>query len=597
MNDNILEPMENRLDFFEIMQPEKGYFIDKIIVTTYSLDMDVLIGLLILLGASSEDIKGKSRVELLYILRNMKDKVLLFCQAGKIINPSKLEEKTFFSFLENVINPVKPNRRKSFHPKTYLIRYKEAGKKIYKYKFIVMSKNLTFSRNWDISIGLNGRLESTHQENSEPIYEFYKYLFNNLENYFNEKNLKDFEEMITEIKKVNFKSENLDIFNNIEFIPMGIEKKYTKLIQGEILDKKYKRGFIISPFLSSNIVEKIYKNGNDESERILVTREDSLNKLVKIKENISGLKIYKIKDEIITGEQDIQNNNVEVDIHAKMYLFELENGITEVFLGSANESSNAFLENGNIEFMVKLTTKRSLIDNLKQDLLYDQNGEKYFELVQIEGMEEKNLEEENYEEIINSIISLNIISEVIKYSEDNYKICLKIKENLMDLDKYDIKIYPLTKKEEAHQLLNKIEFNGLSLRELTQFFVVRINEQKEIIIKIPLDINILVEREKQLSNNLVETEEEFIEYISYLLGDTSSIYMMRNILKNSNSNKEGRGFLNIDGLYEKTLKVLSKEPEKIKELNDFIESIKNSNNEDIKDMARFFEVILNGYAF
>ena len=255
------------------------------------------------------------------------------------------------------------------------------------------------------------------------------------------------------------------------------------------------------------------------------------------------------------------------------------------------------LENGNIEFMVKLTTKRSLIDNLKQDLLYDQNGEKYFELVQIEGMEEKNLEEENYEEIINSIISLNIISQVIKYSEDNYKICLKIKENLMDLDKYDIKIYPLTKKEEAHQLLNKIEFNGLSLRELTQFFVVRINEQKEIIIKIPLDINILVEREKQLSNNLVETEEEFIEYISYLLGDTSSIYMMRNILKNSNSNKEGRGFLNIDGLYEKTLKVLSKEPEKIKELNDFIESIKNSNNEDIKDMARFFEVILNGYAF
>ena len=120
--------------------------------------------------------------------------------------------------MENVINPVKPNRRKSFHPKTYLIRYKEAGKKIYKYKFIVMSKNLTFSRNWDISIGLNGRLESTHQENSEPIYEFYKYLFNNLENYFNEKNLKDFEEMITKI--------NMLIFKQIFLIFMNIFKEH-----------------------------------------------------------------------------------------------------------------------------------------------------------------------------------------------------------------------------------------------------------------------------------------------------------------------------------------------------------------------------------
>ena len=250
MNENILEPIENRLDFFEIMQPERGYIVDKIIVTTYSLDMDTLIGLLILLGANSEDIKGKNKVELLYILSNMKDKVLLFCQAGKIMKPSRLEQKSFYAFLENIINPIKLKNKKSFHPKTYLIRYKELGKDNYKYKFIVMSKNLTFSRNWELSMSLDGNVATEEQEKSIAICQFYKYLFSN---YLDTAKLQEFEGIIKELKKVNFKKD-LGIFDDIKFLPMGIGEEYTSLI----LRKKYKRSFIISPFLMVMMRQKEY---------------------------------------------------------------------------------------------------------------------------------------------------------------------------------------------------------------------------------------------------------------------------------------------------------------------------------------------------
>ena len=593
MYESIIEPMENRLDFFEIMQPDKGYTIDKIIITTYSLDMNTLIGLLILLGANSEELRNKSKVELLYILSNMKDKVLLFCQAGKINNSSRLEEKNFYYFLENIINPIKLKNRKSFHPKTYLIRYKEIGKDTCKYKFIVMSKNLTFSKNWELSISLDGKVDTNVKEEDTPVYEFYKYLLTE-----NTNNLKNFETIIKELKKVKFKND-LGFFDNIEFFPMGIEAKYTSLIQKEILYKKYKKAFIISPFLSDNIVKIIYTNGDDKAERILISREDSFGKLINIKQDIRNLKTYKLKDKIINVEEELGDDDIyykNEDIHAKLYLFELENNTTEMFVGSANESSNAFLENGNIEFMVKLTTKKALFDIFKNNLLYDKE-EKYFDLVEIKEKLDENIEQEdNFEEVINIINYLNIDSKIKNDFKDDYTICLKISEDLHNLQKYNIKIYPLTNKNKEKQFSKEMEFNGLKLEEITKFFAININDKKEFVIKIPMEGNILIEREKQLRKGIVETEKDFLEYISYLLGDTSTIYMIRNFLKkDSNQNIGKYNSVNQSGLYERTLKALCKEPNKIKELSDFINSMKETKNDKLQNNIRFFEAVLSGF--
>ena len=128
------------------------------------------------------------------------------------------------------------------------------------------------------------------------------------------------------------------------------------------------------------------------------------------------------------------------------------------------------------------------------------------------------------------------------------------------------------------------------------FAKININGKKEYIIKIPVDTNILIDREKQLCKGIVETEKDFLEYISYLLGDTSTIYMIRSFFeKNSNQNKEKYKSIYQNGLYERTLKTLSKEPDKIKELREFIDRMKESNNEELQDTISFFEVILSGF--
>src|SRR5699024_8351961 len=114
---------------------------------------------------------------------------------------------------------------------------------------------------------LDGNVATEEQEKSIAICQFYKYLFSN---YLDTAKLQEFEGIIKELKKVNFKKD-LGIFDDIKFLPMGIGEEYTSLI----LRKKYKRSFIISPFLSDNIVRTIYANGNDEAERILISREDS----------------------------------------------------------------------------------------------------------------------------------------------------------------------------------------------------------------------------------------------------------------------------------------------------------------------------------
>ena len=159
----LLNPNYDRLDYGQILTPPTGCTLDFAIGTTYSLDLDALVGASLALGLSEEtdSILMNNPVCLLEALRSTGDKVALFCEGGQIHLPSKVT--SLYILLEKMVFYVKTDKQKtitaypSFHPKFWLIRYKNTDGELF-YRIVVLSRNLTFDRSWDISFYMNGRM-------------------------------------------------------------------------------------------------------------------------------------------------------------------------------------------------------------------------------------------------------------------------------------------------------------------------------------------------------------------------------------------------------------------------------------------------------
>ena len=149
----MLNPGEDRLDYGNILIPPDSYILDFAVGTTYSLDLDALVGVCIALGLSVESDSNimKDPVCLLEALRRTGDKLALFCEAGQIYLPRKVS--VLYTLLEKMVFQVVTKTMKSikypsFHPKFWLLRY--TNKEEVLYRIVVLSRNLTFDRSWDI---------------------------------------------------------------------------------------------------------------------------------------------------------------------------------------------------------------------------------------------------------------------------------------------------------------------------------------------------------------------------------------------------------------------------------------------------------------
>lgn len=163
----------DRTDYSGILMPPDGYRLDRAVGTTYSLDLEALTAVAICLGLSEEtDSKlMQNPIGMLNALQKVSDKIVLFCEAGQIKVPTK---PTALSILleKMVVEVALPKDRQlgrypAFHPKTWILAYVNAeGDK--KYRFVVMSRNLTFDRSWDISFAMDSSKNVRQKKKTQP---------------------------------------------------------------------------------------------------------------------------------------------------------------------------------------------------------------------------------------------------------------------------------------------------------------------------------------------------------------------------------------------------------------------------------------------
>lgn len=593
----MLNPNQNRLDYGKILAPPAGYELDFAVGTTYSLDLDALVGICIALGlaADTDSEIMKNPICLLEALRSTGDKVALFCEGGQIHLPGNVTP--LYVLLEKMVFQVATKAKKgitnypSFHPKFWLIRYVNEEKEV-RFRVVVLSRNLTFDRSWDVSFYMDGEIGDETNKN-QPVSDFLKYLMKQLPKTEggNQKN-KRIRQLVRELEHVTF-STGMKEFYDFEFIPNGIpcsDGGFYSILDTPLMkrsdeqdEKSFHELLVMSPFLSNDIIKQFNERSKwiEHTEYILITRAMSLGRLKP--EDCDKFQIYVLKDSVIDGEMAISEGTEDYqkqDIHAKIFMLR-KYADTDLYLGSLNASHNAVY--GNIEFMIRLKSKNRYLNlqKLEESIFNgpEDGAENPFVKVNIERFQENTEAESkgNLDVLVKQINRYHLQATVREVGE-YYDVVVSADEYEKD-EAYNITLRPLLSNKTLDFEKSMI-FEKIALSALSEFYVLSITDKDknrvQRVLKIETDGMPENREQKVISSLIGDNEQNFYRYIAFLLGDDFIVSAMESDEMLSCMGASGSTHTNLSQapvLYEKMLQTAVEAPERFVEIEKLVQAV------------------------
>lgn len=570
----MLNVQSNRVDYRELLSPPPRYKASFAVGTTYSLDLETLTAVCAIIGLNVEaDTElTQSPLHMLEAIRRASGKLLIFCQSGQIKTPDKPNK--LLPLLENCVSEVTLPNKRSFHPKTWFLKY-TADALPDKYRLIVMSRNLTFDRSWDVALRLDsadkgetiiGQGENTGEAMRTFLHWLHKNASSHNSHLKKKRNL--LSKLTDEIVDVAWRHLGKEA-DSFDFIPYGIGAP-----SADNLCDSFHKMFVISPFLSKSVIEGFEKKRLVNPDCTLITRKSELSKLNA--ELLMAFDTYTIKDDVVDGEERISETGdfKTQDIHAKVYL-RTKWSNSELYIGSANASYNAFF-GGNVECMIALRGKQRYlnVDKLKKDLFGSDEKANPFE--KIEPKEYTATNEDAVlamlESTVRDFCALRKTAEVMEREHFNVVVTMKPFQREAKLT-----LSPLMRAN--HQPISEsMIFRGLGLRDLSEWYVVTAKcRGKEVsrVLKIQTT-GIPDNRDSEVFSGIVRDKNAFLTYIAFLLSDDYLAAFLESM-------KKGKGdfrFLNMNFdapiLYERMLKAAANDKDSLREIRDII-SLTNEN--------------------
>jgi len=585
----MLEPGKRTL-YIDALKPPLDYQLVWGIGTTYSLELETLLSVPLAFSLyeckNQKEILNNSIFALDAIRRNA-NKLVIFCQHGEIKVSST--DSLLYSYLEDIIVEVNPSSGGVFHPKLWLLKFKNQEGSIF-YKYICLSRNITFDRSWDTILVLDGKpVEHEVPENNKFI-QFLNFLPKISVNEIGKNRLGIIKEASNELGKIKFSPpENFDGEFNLHFLGMDNRDSFP-------IGDEYHRLLIVSPFLSESFLnrfEKIKQKYLISSQyRLDEISEDTLKKYNKIW----------VLDELAEDKSE-ENISRLSGLHAKLYIGENGNSVT-LWNGSSN-ATHAGFSSQNVEALVELRGEKGKVGI---DKLLDENSEqsvfhflKEYGKTTLDEEEEKkeNLEkelEEKLKEHKENLLKIGLRMKIKPESEELYKaIIYPDKDHLKHFSKEVMGFcYPITLIKRTNKIniplsrKNKIIFHKIPLLSLTSLVAFELNiKDKGVSQKIEFVLNLPVEgmperRNDKIIRAILADSNGFIQYLRILLTEDQNMFFFdHNIIgcgKGDYENQQNRIPM---PLAEELLKALSRNPDKIKNINDLIKEL--SKNKDISE--------------
>lgn len=569
----MFDVQQDRLGYGDLLRPESDYKLDFAVGMTYSLDLDAFLGVPVSMqemGDMDSPI-SKSPFYVLEAIRKSNEKIAIFCNGGGMCLPANIYG--VYSLLENSVFEVKLPDKQNFHPKLWvLLQSNDAGKKMI--RFIVLSRNLTFDNSIDLVVSMTGEVsdDKNNNEKNQPLSDILQFVASHCTDDVKKHKIQSLADTVMYVRKFDIQK----AFEDYEFISLGING-----VNGDNIDlfTGVRDAFIVSPFLSKDIVEKLTKGGGRKT---LLTK-----KMPEIKYAFNRFnEVYVVKDLLLDNE-----NHTKHDIHAKMYFTAGSKG-NNLYIGSANCSHNAFYRN--VEFLLKLkyAPNRGSYNVIANEFLGEKDQSPYELILELPEVEEdKNKEKDDWlNDKIRQVILCVERARIIK-REERFDIRIYSKELPNDVN---IKIAPLQRTRKLVRLDRETLLDNLLLKEIGELFMLVVGDKK-VVFKVPVE-NMPKERDNAIYKSIIDTKEKFIEYISFMISDNyvESYYLMqqyKEMIEESHASTSRRPIYT--SLYENMLKLIVENPDKLKDIEDIIGHLdKNIIPKDFNEVYGEFKKVL-----
>lgn len=335
----MLHPTDRSL-YTDALTPPRGYVFDQAIGTTYTLDPTTMLMIPVHLGLAAWGKGGeKNPVDLLGALNCVADRITVYAQRGRVQAPDGGE--VLFSQLESMIVEAASPGNGAFHPKVWVLRFKDAESGGPVFRLLVLSRNLTADRAWDLCLQLEGRPGGKSRAANKPLCEFIRNLPSLAVDAVAGGKRKQAEELAAEIARVKWD------------VPEGFDDVRFHFIRDKAWHPaKSDRLAVISPFVSGPALEALARTtGRAE---ILISRAEELDGLERSPDEMSGFHQVSVLDDAAeAADDDGLAGHDMYGLHAKVILAETKDKI-RIYTGSANATISALVSGRSIEFFAEL---------------------------------------------------------------------------------------------------------------------------------------------------------------------------------------------------------------------------------------------------
>jgi hypothetical protein len=587
----VLDCNRNRLDYGELLRPPDDYRLERAVATTYSADLTTLLSIPIALVYAQTlegDVSG-TRFQLLEAIKHFSRQVTVYHQKGQLHVPAKLN--WLHAYLEDALVPILPaDAFAAFHPKVWVIRYapaEETPDLPIRYRVIVLSRNLTFDRSWDVAACLEGEAGASPVPANGPLVDFVNWLHGH-------RAIPEIDRFAYDLARVAFATP--PPFDSHAFHPIGIANHEVN----PVARQKAAKALVMSPFLHESAVKELI--ANTESPPVVFSERPELERLPV--DLLMKFPAHHLSDLIVDGERMDTSDEGGVDVqqqhlHAKLFIFESQ-AETAWFLGSANSTKAA--RDKNIEFMLETRGTASSIrirPRLKELTGAGEGPFVPFEAVSggKDDAEErrKQLEIRRFE---HALLSAKIQGHV-ETGENGKNYDLHLTLHLEDVPKAPslrATVQPLSAKQgfAPHRLVegttDRCVFRNIAEVELSRFVHFRIEAaggelQHEFLCRIEVD-GLPPDRLDNILKKIIDSRDKFFDYLRFLLADEIN---KEDLLANgtdgsrqTSADADAAGDWNFHlPIYEQLLVTASRSPGKLADVDEVIRHLVAGDEESV----------------
>ena len=559
---------DTRSLYTSAVSPPPGYVFDQAIATTYSLDPETLLLLSTHLSLARHSYADRlDPIELLESLRRLSDCLSVYVDRNSIKTPSR--DSVLYGLLEPMIAQVKAPRGGVFHPKIWVLRFVEPDSDDPPLiRLLVLSRNITYERSWDIALRLEGRPGRRFIAANRPLGEFLCSLPEIAAGRIPLSRRRQAAMLAEEVRKTVW--ELPDGFEKVSFHITGTTNRSWMLPYS-------KRMAVISPFLTDDAL--LWLSGMTEDLVAVVSRPEELEWLAPDTLELSE-KYFTLDEAAETEEGEDPGNRDTLGLHAKAYVVE-KGWNTRLYIGSANATGAALLRRSNTEILVELVGKRSRVGGIEALLGEKGLGSVLSEYVPSQEPpiteEEKDRARKALEAAKDSLseAALKVICEV---EEDDWRLTLESSSRVTLSGISRLRAWPITVTEQrasdAYGLSDSQatalgKFATESVTGLIAFELV--TEIKEVSFRMVLNLPVVglpENRDDAIFRFILNNQEGFLRYVLLLLGEyTDGFGGGRNIfsLKNG-TDSAASGFAGDVAVLEELVRAFSRDADKLKDV-------------------------------